>query len=147
VIIFGFSISLVFTPMASFIITAAPIEKRGLVAGIYNTMRFTGATLGIAILGSIYTNVYDHKEQRYISSHYPHLSKEQKKEWYQIAKNQKALSEKGLNTKEVKKVVKLSAYSALYAISVLSLIFSFIGLLLVFIEKVQVRSNKSKGSL
>jgi EmrB/QacA subfamily drug resistance transporter len=147
VIIFGFSISLVFTPMASFIITAAPIEKRGLVAGIYNTMRFTGATLGIAVLGSIYTNVYDHKEQRYISSHYPHPSKEQKKEWYQIAKNQKALSEKGLNTKEIKKVVKLSAYSALYAISVLSLIFSFIGLLLVFIEKVQVRSNKSKGSL
>ena len=62
-VVFGCCISHVLTPMASFIITSAPIEKRGLVSGIYNTMRFTGATIGITVLGSIYTGSYQHHQQ------------------------------------------------------------------------------------
>ncbi|MCH9811791.1 MFS transporter, partial [bacterium] len=55
VVVFGFCGSQILTPTGALVISSAPVQKRGLASGIYNTMRFSGATLGMAVLGSIYT--------------------------------------------------------------------------------------------
>ncbi|MCB1084593.1 MAG: DHA2 family efflux MFS transporter permease subunit, partial [Chlamydiia bacterium] len=62
---FGAGISFVMTPAGSMTLSAAPRSKTGVATGMYNTLRFTGATIGVAVLGAVQVNVqdivYDHK--------------------------------------------------------------------------------------
>jgi hypothetical protein len=133
--------------MTPFIIASAPVEKRGLVSGIYNTMRFTGATVGIALLGAIYTNSFQNQQQLIISSEYKDLSPRAKVEWTQIAKKQVTVSKEGLDVNKIHAAVRQSAYSALYLISLISLFFSTVGFILVFIEQVTRKIDKNEVSL
>ena len=54
---FGSGIALVMTPNSTTTLSAVPENKRGAASGIYNTMRYVGATLGVAILGALITNL------------------------------------------------------------------------------------------
>lgn len=146
-VVFGSCISQVLTPMSPFIISSAPIEKRGLVSGIYNTMRFTGATMGMAVLGSMYTSVYQNHEQTYISTYHSDITPAAKAEWIRIAKKQVTTSKEGLDVQEIRDEAKAAAYSALWSISIISLCLAVTGLLLVFAEKMKGRIVKTGVSL
>ena len=50
---------MVMTPVSSATLSAVPPTKTGVVTGMYNTLRFTGATIGVAVLGAIQVNVQD----------------------------------------------------------------------------------------
>ena len=56
---FGAGISFVLTPASAATLSAAPKSKTGVATGMYNTLRFTGATIGVAILGATQVNVQD----------------------------------------------------------------------------------------
>lgn len=58
VITFGIGIAFIMTPTGTATLSYAPKRKRGLANGIYNTIRFMGASLGIAIIGSSNTWIY-----------------------------------------------------------------------------------------
>ncbi len=53
VLIFGMGVAFIMTPTGTATLSYAPNNKRGLASGIYNTIRFTGASLGIATLGFV----------------------------------------------------------------------------------------------
>lgn len=54
---FGAGISFVMTPVSASTLSAVPKSKIGAATGIYNTLRFTGATIGVAIFGAVQINV------------------------------------------------------------------------------------------
>ncbi|MDX8430589.1 MAG: MFS transporter [Candidatus Algichlamydia australiensis] len=54
---FGAGIALVMTPNSTATLSSVPEGKRGEASGIYNTMRYVGATLGVAVLGALVTNL------------------------------------------------------------------------------------------
>ncbi len=54
---FGSGIALVMTPNSTTTLSVVPEDKRGTASGIYNTMRYVGATLGVAVLGALITNL------------------------------------------------------------------------------------------
>jgi len=56
---FGAGISMVMKPVSSATLSAVPPSKTGVATGMYNTLRFTGATIGVAVLGAIQVNVQD----------------------------------------------------------------------------------------
>lgn len=56
---FGAGISFVMTPASSATLSAVPKTKTGVATGMYNTLRFTGATIGVAVLGATMVNVQD----------------------------------------------------------------------------------------
>ncbi|MCB1082994.1 MAG: MFS transporter [Simkania sp.] len=56
---FGAGISFVMTPASSATLSAVPKSKTGVATGMYNTLRFTGATIGVAVLGATMVNVQD----------------------------------------------------------------------------------------
>lgn len=56
---FGAGISMVMTPVSSQTIGSVPKTKTGVATGMYNTLRFTGATIGVAVLGAVQVNVQD----------------------------------------------------------------------------------------
>jgi MFS family permease len=58
VLVFGTGMAFIMTPTGTATLSYAPDGKRGLASGIYNTIRFTGASLGIATLGSAHEFVY-----------------------------------------------------------------------------------------
>lgn len=83
-VIFGIGISSVLTPTGATTLNATPLEKRGLASGIYNTIRFTGATLGIAILGSVSNQVKQSDLDQFISEHHLELTKSERKKMRKI---------------------------------------------------------------
>lgn len=56
---FGAGISFVMTPASAATLSAVPESKTGVATGMYNTLRFTGATIGVAVLGAIQVNAQD----------------------------------------------------------------------------------------
>ncbi|MCB1115494.1 MAG: MFS transporter [Chlamydiia bacterium] len=56
---FGAGISFVMTPVSSTTLSAVPKANAGVATGMYNTLRFTGATIGVAVFGAIQVNVQD----------------------------------------------------------------------------------------
>lgn len=58
VLIFGMGVAFIMTPTGTATLSYAPNNKRGLASGIYNTIRFTGASIGIGMLGSINESIY-----------------------------------------------------------------------------------------
>lgn len=64
---FGCGAALVYTPISSYSIGAIAEKKRGVAAGILNTFRFLGASIGLAILGSILNGTEDHVLQKKLS--------------------------------------------------------------------------------
>jgi EmrB/QacA subfamily drug resistance transporter len=139
-IVFGFCISQVLTPVASFVISSVPEAKRGFVSGIYNTLRFTGATMGMALLGSIYSGVQIDQMNIYIESKGLSLTKAQKDELTLIYTGVEKKATDGLNVEEIKNESRKGAFKALRMISIISLHLALIGLLLIIAEK--VKSNK-----
>ena len=137
IIAFGCSISHILTPTGALVISSAPAEKRGLASGIYNTMRFTGATLGMAILGSIYTGTEMDHMKSYMVSIKPSLSDKKKTDLEQIYTGGKKTSSQGLDVKKVQKESSKAAYIALRRISILSFVLSVIGLSLIHFEKIK----------
>lgn len=49
---FGCGIPLIMTPNSTATLASVPDSKRGAASGVYNTMRYIGATLGVAVLGA-----------------------------------------------------------------------------------------------
>ncbi|MBM3201255.1 MAG: MFS transporter [Chlamydiae bacterium] len=58
VLLFGTGLAFIMTPTGTATLSYAPDNKRGLASGIYNTIRFTGASIGIATLGTAHEFVY-----------------------------------------------------------------------------------------
>ena len=56
---FGAGIAFVMTPASAATLSAVPKSKTGVATGMYNTLRFTGATIGVAVLGAVQVNVQD----------------------------------------------------------------------------------------
>jgi EmrB/QacA subfamily drug resistance transporter len=59
-ITFGCGIGLVNTPTSSAAISCVPTEKRGSASGTLSAIRWAGATMGVALLGSILNNIQYH---------------------------------------------------------------------------------------
>lgn len=58
-ITFGAGVSCVMTPAGTATLSSVPRSKTGVATGMYNMIRFTGATMGVAILGSIQNNAQE----------------------------------------------------------------------------------------
>jgi EmrB/QacA subfamily drug resistance transporter len=56
-LLFGSGVALIMTPLGTMILGAVPAHKKGTGMGIYNTIRHTAAPLGVAVFGSIVSNV------------------------------------------------------------------------------------------
>lgn len=56
---FGAGMSFVMTPSTAATLSSVPKAQTGVATGMYNTLRFTGATIGVAILGAVQVNVQD----------------------------------------------------------------------------------------
>lgn len=56
---FGSGVSFVMTPAGAATISSVPRAKTGVATGMYNMIRFTGATIGVAILGAVQNNVQE----------------------------------------------------------------------------------------
>ena len=134
-IFFGFSVSQVLTPIAGFIMGSVAAQKRGIAAGIYNTMRFTGATMGMAFLGTIYSAASQKGLESYIESHFDKITKDQKEELKLIFTGIKDSSSFGLNVQEIKNQARISAYQGIKNLSLFSLVLLIIGFSLIFLEK------------
>lgn len=143
IILFGFSVSQILTPTGTLVISSVSTEKRGLASGIYNTMRFSGATLGMAILGSIYTGTEMAYMKSYIVSIHPSLSNKKKTDLERIYMGVSKTSYQGLDVKTIQKESSKAAFKALERISILSLVLSTFGLVLVYTEKIK---NKFWGA-
>ena len=139
-IIYGFSVSMVMTPTFSFVISSAPVEKRGLVSGVISTMRFIGATFGLAILGSIYSGVMTKGLDQYL------LNQKVSKPKFEIVKeiylDGKEDSVSGVKISEIKESSKASAFESIKTISIFSLVLSVSGMLLIYGEHVRKRKIK-----
>lgn len=140
-IIFGFSISQILTPTGSLAISSVPEQKRGLASGIFYTMRFTGATLGMAVLGSIYTAEHRAELSTYIEKKYPRATKAEKEDISKIYIESRTKSSKGFNVKEIQKEAAKGSFKALQGMSVISLVLSFCGLGLVYWEKLKKKKT------
>ena len=57
--LFGLGIAFVMTPASSATLSAVPKTQTGVATGMYNTLRFTGATMGVAILGAMQINLQE----------------------------------------------------------------------------------------
>jgi EmrB/QacA subfamily drug resistance transporter len=143
VIVYGFSISQILTPTGTLVISSVLPEKRGLASGIYNTMRFTGAALGMAILGSIYTGTEMSHMKNYIVGIHPSLSTRKKTDLEHIYTGASKKSYQGLDVKKIQMEASKAAYKALGRISILSLALSILGLILIYTEKMK---NIFKGA-
>ena len=137
VVVFGFCGSQILTPTGALVISSAPEQKRGLASGIYNTMRFSGATLGMAVLGSIYTGSQISHMKQYEVQAYPNLSSKKKADLEAIYMGSKKHSSEGLDVEEIQTRAASASFVSLRRISVLSFFLSGIGLLLVFGEKMK----------
>ncbi|MCB1106695.1 MAG: MFS transporter [Chlamydiia bacterium] len=56
---FGAGISFVMTPASAATLSAVPKSQTGVATGMYNTLRFTGASVGVAVLGAVQVNVQE----------------------------------------------------------------------------------------
>ncbi|WP_420422650.1 DHA2 family efflux MFS transporter permease subunit [Simkania sp.] len=54
---FGSGIAFVMTPASTTTLGSVPKNKTGVATGMYNMIRFTGATIGVAILGALQYNI------------------------------------------------------------------------------------------
>ncbi len=50
--LFGTGISLIMTALSTATLSSAPSNTRGIATGMYNTIRFSGATVGVAVISS-----------------------------------------------------------------------------------------------
>ena len=57
-IAFGLGISMIYTPSYTSMMNEVPAEKRGAASGISSTLRQCSASLGLALLGTIYSSNY-----------------------------------------------------------------------------------------
>lgn len=144
--IFGFGVSPVLTPTGSFILGSAPIQKRGLVSGIFNTMRYVGSTIGIALLGSIYLGSIDDKINEYLKGFEKPLTHKEEAEVREIFSGVRSVSPSGFNVTQIKRKAQEFGYSGLFGISCLSFVLSIGGLVLIYAENVS-RKNKGKVPL
>jgi MFS family permease len=55
----GFGMALVMTPMTAAALGAVPVEKSGVGSGVLNTFRQVGGALGIAVMGAIVASYVD----------------------------------------------------------------------------------------
>ena len=58
---FGFGVSMIFTPCYVGLMNEVPAEKRGAVSGITSTLRQFSSTMGLALFGSFYSSIYSKK--------------------------------------------------------------------------------------
>jgi EmrB/QacA subfamily drug resistance transporter len=58
-IVGGFGMALVMTPMTAAALGSVPVEKSGVGSGVLNTFRQVGGALGIAVMGAIVTSYVD----------------------------------------------------------------------------------------
>lgn len=56
---FGSGIAFVMTPASTTTLGSVPKSKTGVATGMYNMIRFTGATIGVAILGALQYNLQE----------------------------------------------------------------------------------------
>ena len=74
---------MIMTPTGTSTLSCSPSEKRGFAAGIYNTIRFSGATLGVAILSSVVSHTQQEGYDDYMKTR-TEISSVQKKEMAKI---------------------------------------------------------------
>lgn len=74
-ILFGLGPSLIYSAIMATTLSAAPAEKRGMATGITSGVRQLGSALGVAILGSIISNLENSQLKTFIASHKAILSK------------------------------------------------------------------------
>jgi MFS family permease len=58
-IVGGFGMALVMTPMTAAALGSVPVEKSGVGSGVLNTFRQVGGALGIAVMGAIVASYVD----------------------------------------------------------------------------------------
>lgn len=134
-VLYGSSISQILTPLGPFILGSAPVHKRGLASGIFNTLRFSGATFGMAILGSIYNGI-EKKQMTALVETYPEtLNSIQKKELELIYSGVQKTSETGLDVQFIRKDAAVASFHALRAISGISLAVLIVGFIFIFVER------------
>jgi EmrB/QacA subfamily drug resistance transporter len=134
-IFYGLSVSQVLTPIAGFIMGSAPVEKRGLASGIYNTLRFSGATMGMAFFGAVYTGEEQNVLKTYIETHFKKINKKQQEEINLIFNGIKNSSKEGLKVIEIKEQARIAAFNGIKKLSFISLVLLIIGFTLIFLEK------------
>lgn len=69
-LILGCGVPLIFTPSFTTSMSSVPAEKRGVASGISTTLRQFAATLGMAILGTLFLN-FEHNELAYLFAKNP----------------------------------------------------------------------------
>src|SRR5690606_13200283 len=50
-LLFGIGVALIMTPASTAAVGAIESDKRGVASGVFNTFRYTGASIGVAIFG------------------------------------------------------------------------------------------------
>ena len=139
---FGCSGPLVFTPVKTVLVGSVPAVKRGLASGTMNTMRFTGATIGMAVLGTVYTGVQEGQMERYITRNYAEITIAQKKELKLIYSGVKRTSNQGVKVAPARRDASAAAYLGLKAISSICLAMSIAGFGLIFLERPKKTKHK-----
>lgn len=66
---FGAGMSCVMTPAGTATISSVPKSKTGVATGMFNMIRFTGATIGVAIMGAVQNNVQEDAFSRFLKEH------------------------------------------------------------------------------
>lgn len=66
---FGSGMACVMTPASTAAISSVPPSKTGIATGMYNMIRFTGATIGVAVLGATQNNVQEDAFGRFLAKH------------------------------------------------------------------------------
>ncbi|MCH9611894.1 MAG: Multidrug resistance protein Stp [Chlamydiia bacterium] len=79
-ILHGSGISLIFTPTNTSALGSVPVNQRAVATGVYNTMRFLGATIGVTLLGGINTTVKGNELDHLSKSMVSHLVTKQQVE-------------------------------------------------------------------
>jgi EmrB/QacA subfamily drug resistance transporter len=57
-LLFGFGVSMIFTPCYVGLMNEVPAEKRGAVSGITSMLRQFSSTMGLALFGTFYSSIY-----------------------------------------------------------------------------------------
>jgi EmrB/QacA subfamily drug resistance transporter len=63
-LLFGFGVSLIFTPSYVGMMNEVSVERRGVASGITAALRQFGSTIGLALFGTLYSSIYFEKLNR-----------------------------------------------------------------------------------
>lgn len=138
---FGFGIPFILTPSSTTAVSEIPPDRRSIIYGTISTLRQFGATLGLAILGSVFFNIQEHSFAMNLKRNTETLNEKAKSYQGLLAKNPDAIKAFQKLSPESQDFVT-SSYTNSYieAFTVINVIASLIGLLglalaLIFIKK------------